>query len=49
MNPNGTKSIDEEGNEIDVPSEKSQLQGMIREAEWRNDSRDGIVLPRLSL
>lgn len=27
VNPNGTKSTDEEGNEIDVPSRKSQLQG----------------------
>ena len=45
VNPNGTKSIDEEGNEIDVPSEKSQLQGMIREAEWKNSNRSSCILP----
>ena len=45
VNPNGTKSIDEEGNEIDVPSEKSQLQGMIREAEWKNKAVTELYYP----
>ena len=45
VNPNGTKSIDEEGNKIDVPSEKSQLQGMIREAEWKNKAVTELYYP----
>ena len=45
VNPNGTKSTDEEGNAIDVPSEKSQLQGMIREAEWKNKAVTELYYP----
>ena len=45
VNPNGTKSTDEEGNKIDVPSEKSQLQGMIREAEWKNKAVTELYYP----
>lgn len=45
VNPNGTKTTDEEGNAIDVPSEKSQLQGMIREAEWKNKAVTELYYP----
>ena len=45
VNPKETKSTDEEGNEIDVPSEKSQLQGMIREAEWKNKAVTELYYP----
>ena len=45
VNPKETKSTDEEGNKIDVPSEKSQLQGMIREAEWKNKAVTELYYP----
>ena len=45
VSPEGTKTTDEEGNAIDVPSEKSQLQGMIREAEWKNKAVTELYYP----
>ena len=45
VSPDGTKTTDEEGNEIDVPSEKSQLQGMMREAEWKNKAVTELYYP----
>ena len=41
------KTVDEDGNE--VASEYTQLQGMMREAQWKNKNITELYMPALSL
>ena len=45
VDPNTTKELDENGEEVEIPSEQTQLQGMMREAQWKNKAVTELYYP----